>query len=143
MSEQQPRDEERIDAPDEPADESEQDNRDRVLGRLAGRILKAGAEAVAETSERLQKRGEDLPHQVLNTAVNLTSRGKDEMMTIVAREVRSYMEKLQVWPEVKSFMTSHALEVNASIRLKPVADAIDRAEEPEPEEPEDQSGGER
>ena len=41
---------------------------------------------------------------------------------MVAREVRLYLEKLRVGEELRGLMTDHSLEINASVRLKPLAE---------------------
>ena len=43
-------------------------------------------------------------------------------MTLAAEEVRSYLEKLRVGQELRSLLTEHSLEVQASIRLKPLVE---------------------
>ncbi len=127
--------------------DEERDDRGN-LGFLASRFLRAGAEAVAQTGERLRERGEDLkPRDIVRGAAGLTARGKDEVMALLAREVRSYIEHLGLVEEVERFATTHTLEVNASFRLKPLGEAEEEGDEPgvdddeatEPETPEEPS----
>ena len=111
-------------------DDRQDDRRDLTF--LASRFLRAGAEAVAQTGEKIRERGEDLkPRDLVRGAAGLTARGKDEVMAIMAREVRNYIEHLGLVEEVERFATTHSLEVNATFRLKPV--------EPAPEGPGDES----
>lgn len=91
------------------ADASGRD-RDGLLSDLAGRILRVGAEAVSVGAEKLREKGE--------SAASLTARGKEEVMTLLANEIRSYIEKLKVGDEVRSFLDDYTLEINASVRLK-------------------------
>ena len=92
------------------------------LGYLATKFLRAGAEAVAQTGEKVRERGEHLkPRDIVRGAAGLTARGKDEVMAAIAKEVRNYVEHLGLIEEVERFATTHALEVNASFRLKLVA----------------------
>jgi hypothetical protein len=109
---------------DEPGDAGSRDHRDGMLSDLAGRILRVGAEAVSVGAEKLREKGE--------SAASLTARGKEEVMTLFANEIRSYIEKLKVGDEIRSFLDDYTLEVKASVRLK--------AQEPGEEVPPDDSG---
>jgi hypothetical protein len=94
---------------------------ERPLGELATRLIRAGAEAAHKTSEKIRERGEDLrARDLVQGAANLTLRGKEELMTLAAKEVRGYLEKLKLGEELREFLTQHSLEVSASIRLKPL-----------------------
>ena len=86
------------------------EHRDGLLSDLAGRILRAGADAVSVGAEKLREKGE--------SAASLTARGKEEVMTLLANEIRSYIEKLKVGDEIRSFLDDYTLEVKASVRLK-------------------------
>jgi len=114
-----------------PADEHPP-RRDGVLGDLAGRFIRAGAEAVVNTGGRIKERGEDFnAREVLAGAAKAAGAGKDEVVTLIAKEVRSYLDKLEVGKEMADFARAHELEVNATFRLK------QRGEEPTPEKPEE------
>ena len=97
--------------------------REGLLTDLASRVLRVGAEAVSVGAEKLREKGE--------SAASLTARGKDEVMTILANEIRSYIEKLKVGEEVRSFLDDYSLEIQASVRLKALTDE----EKTEPAEP--------
>lgn len=113
--------------------DEERDDRGN-LGFLASRFLRAGAEAVAQTGEKIRERGEDLkPRDLVRGAAGLTSRGKDEVMALMAREVRAYIEHLGLVDEIEQFATTHTLEVSASFRLKPVP-PVEEADSGEPAE---------
>ena len=72
------------------------------------------------TGERIRERGEDLPKDLVMGAAHLGAKGKDELMTLVAQEVRSWLEKLEVDKELRRLMTEHSLEVKASFRLRSI-----------------------
>ncbi len=102
------------------SDETEQAQREHALGDLAGRLIRAGADAVSAGAEKLREKGEEFkPRELVTGAASLGARGKDELMTLVANEVRSYMEKLRVGEEITEFLTNHSLEL--SVSLKPLA----------------------
>ena len=97
--------------------------RERPLGTVAQKIIRAGAEALTQGAEKIRERGEDFSaREVLSGAAQLGARGKEELMTLAAEEVRSYLEKLRVGEELRALLTEHSLEVKASIRLKPLAE---------------------
>ena len=118
------------------SDDKRDDRRD--LGLLASRFIRAGAEAVAQTGEKIRERGEDLkPRDLVRGAAGLTARGKDEVMALMAREVRSYIEHLGLVEEIERFATTHSLDVSASFKLRPLDPA---ATAPRDDEADDVSG---
>jgi hypothetical protein len=95
--------------------------RESPLGDLATRLLRVGAEAVNQTTGRLREAGEDVkPREILSGAVRMTAKGREEVVGLVAKEVRMYLEKLRVGEELRALMTDHSLEIQASVRLKPL-----------------------
>ena len=109
--------------------------RDSALGEFASRLLRVGAEAVTQTTGRLREAGEDVrPRDLVSGAVRMTAKGREELVGLVAKEVRMYLEKLRVGEELRGLMTDHSLEIKASVRLKPFRD--ESAEAPEAEAPE-------
>jgi len=121
----------------------EQDNRERPLGDLATRLMRAGAGAVSVGAEKLREKGEDLKaREIVSGAASLTARGKEELMTLVAKEVRGYMEKLRVGEELTKFLTEHSLEVQASISLKSLVPAAKGSAEDPTEDPAEEASEE-
>jgi len=109
-------------------------SRESPLGDLATRLLRVGAEAVNQTTGRLREAGEDVkPREILSGAVRMTAKGREELVGMVAKEVRMYLEKLRVGEELRALMTDHSLEIQASVRLKPLgnqsSDAVDSGQE--------------
>jgi hypothetical protein len=106
--------------------DGQNDKRDdrRDLGFLASRFIRAGAEAVVHTSEKIREKGEELnPRDLMRGAAGLTSRGKDEIVAMIAREVRNYVDHLGLVDELERLASTYSLEVSASFRLKPLAEA--------------------
>jgi hypothetical protein len=104
-----------------PPDDWDESRRRRADGisDLAARFIRAGAEAVVNTGGKIKERGEDFrARDVLAGAVNATARGKDEVVTLVAKEVRTYLDKLELGKEIAEFARTHELEVNARFSLK-------------------------
>ena len=89
------------------------------ISDLAARFIKAGAEAVVNTGGKIKERGEDFrARDVLAGAVNATARGKDEVVTLIAKEVRTYLDKLELGKELAEFARTHELEVAAKFSLR-------------------------
>jgi hypothetical protein len=57
-------------------------------------------------------------------ALATSDKAKTEMVKMVAREVRHYLDELRISEDLLELARNHSLEVNASFRLKPVADAL-------------------
>lgn len=74
---------------------------------------------------RLLVRGEDVK-ELASTLLETSDRAKSEMVRMVAREVRNYLDELKLKEDVLELVRSHSLEINMSIHLKPLADAIDK-----------------
>jgi hypothetical protein len=85
--------------------EDDTPRREGMLGDLASRFIRAGAEAVVNTSGRIKERGEEFkPRDVLAGAAKAA--------------VRGYLDKLELGKELAEFARAHELEVNATFRLK-------------------------
>lgn len=112
------------DAPPRPEFEPETGRgRDRPLGTVAQKLIRVGADALTVGAEKIRERGEDFSaRDVLSGAAQLGVRGKEELLTLTAKEVRGYLEKLRVGEELRSLLTEHSLEIQASIKLKPLVE---------------------
>lgn len=100
--------------------------RERPLGDIAQKLIRAGADALTATSEKIKERGEDFhPLDVISGAARVGVLAKEEFLTLTAKEIRSYLEKLKVGEELRALLTEHSLEVKASIRLKPLLEKGD------------------
>jgi len=114
---------------------NETSDRDGGLGDLASRLLRVGTEAVSVGAATIrEKSGELHPKDLVSGAANLGAKGKDEIVTMIASEVRGYLNKLKVGEELRSLLTDHSLEVSASVRLKPVPKEHATAEPSDSEE---------
>ena len=75
---------------------------------------------LARLGRRLLDRGGELGKGVLETS----DRAKSEMVRMVAREVRNYLDELGLKDDLLGLATSHSLEVSVSLSLKPLAEAV-------------------
>jgi hypothetical protein len=62
------------------------------------------------------------PRELLDGFIATSDKAKNELMRIMAKEVRGYLNELQVKEALQELIQSHSLEVNASLRLKPHED---------------------
>lgn len=87
-------------------------------------------------TRRLIDRGEDARY-LLGTVLDTSDKAKTEVVRMVAREVRHYLEALKLEEDIREFLTSHTLEVQASFSLKPIADKVAPAPVPPADDPEE------
>ena len=76
--------------------------------------------------------------EVLGAVLDSGDKAKSELVRLVAREVRNYLEELGLHEDVKHLLTHYSLDVRASFSLRPLVDvAEDRASrsETEPSDP--------
>jgi hypothetical protein len=96
----------------EPAAEGHDDDLDSHEGRR--RLLRLG--------RRLLDRGDEVGRAVLETS----DRAKTEMVRMVAREVRTYLDELKLKDDLLDLATSHSLELSVSVSLKPLSESARR-----------------
>lgn len=60
---------------------------------------------------------------VLSSVLETSDRAKTEAVKLMAREVRGYLDALQLKEDLHWLLTNHSLEVKMSLSLKPLADA--------------------
>ena len=120
-----PEDRDEIEEPEfDEGDDDEGSARPRLLSRLARRLRNPG------------EIGEDAL-EMLGAVVESSDRAKTEMVRMVAREVRTYLEELKLKDDVRELITGHSLEMHLSLSLKPLA----AADTPDAGEPGDEAGG--
>ena len=59
----------------------------------------------------------------VTAVLNTGDKAKSEMVRMVAREVRHYLEELKIGEDVRELLTNYSLDVHASISLQPLAEA--------------------
>ena len=69
----------------------------------------------------------DDTREILGAMLETSDKAKTEVVKLVAREVRTYLEELKVMDDLKDLMTSHSLELKVSMNLKPLVEASDDA----------------
>ena len=104
--------------------------RDRLRG-IARRIFREleddeghdATDAPAEGREPPPPRGE--ARELLASMLETGDKAKTEIVRLVAREVRSYLDALELHKDLNHLLTNYSLEVKASVHLKPLAEALD------------------
>ena len=87
-------------------------------------------------SEDEQKESRELLSALLSTG----DKAKTEVFRLVAKEVRNYVEALELHKDLHYLLTNYSLEVKASFNLKPlVPEEADPTEETEPVREEDEA----
>ena len=65
------------------------------------------------------------PREVLGAVIDGGDKAKSELVRMVAREVRTYLEGMGLDEDIRHLMTNYSLDVQASFSLKPLAQAMD------------------
>ena len=66
---------------------------------------------------------------VLGAVLDSGDKAKSELVRLVAREVRNYLEELGLHEDIKHLLTNYSLDVNASFSLRPLAEKVDSTAE--------------
>lgn len=90
------------------------------LRGFARRILGEGDEPREEQDSQGgdPERGE--ARAMLHSLLETGDKARMEIVRLLAREVRSYLEALELHKDLHHLLTNYSLEVNASIHLKPL-----------------------
>lgn len=67
---------------------------------------------------------------LMGAFLETSDRAKTEMVKMVAREVRNYLDELKLKEDMRNLLTGHSLEVKMSLSLKPLADVSAHAPAP-------------
>lgn len=68
--------------------------------------------------------------EVLGGMLEMSDRAKTEAVKLVAREVRNYLDELRITEDIHELVTSHSLEVNLSLHLKPLSETARQPSDP-------------
>ena len=62
---------------------------------------------------------------LFGTVLETGDKAKSEMVRMFGREVRNYLNALEIGKDVHNLLTNYSLEISASVHLKPLADKIE------------------
>lgn len=122
-------------------------NEDRRLMDLARKLVRGGAEVVVSTQDVIRERAGDIkskeiPKELVESVAHITARTKDELVGLMAREFKNYLEKLDLVEEARSIIEQYSLDVNMTIRLRPNEAFTERNPGDDDEPVEDEETGE-
>ena len=76
-----------------------------------------------DESERIETR------EILASLLYTGDKAKTEVVRLVAKEVRGYIEALELHKDLHQLLTNYSLEINASFSLKPLTEDLSEAEQ--------------
>ena len=91
------------------------------IPELVKKTFTAGMGAVFTTEDQIRRVTKDMkmPKEVAGYMVNAASSTKDELMRIMAREVREFLQTVNVSEEIAKMLTMLSFEVKTEIRFIP------------------------
>ncbi len=98
----------------------------RVM-EFAKKIVRQGAEVVWTTQGALRDkasgvRNREIPRELVESVAHMTTRTKDELVGLMAREFKNYLEKMDLAGELRKVAENYTLDVKMKIRLTPNED---------------------
>ena len=113
----------------EPEPEPEPNRRGRLEGfipDIVKRTFYAGLGAVFTTEEGIRKIASDLklPKDVANYLIQSAASTKDEMFRVVGKELRGFLENVNLSGEMQKLLTSLSFEIKTEIRFIPNDEAV-------------------
>ncbi len=113
----------------EAAPEAEPNKRGRLEGfipDIVKRTFYAGLGAVFTTEEGIRKIASDLklPKDVANYLIQQAASTKDELFRVVGKELRGFLETVNISGELQKLLTSLSFEIKTEIRFIPNEQAI-------------------
>jgi len=94
--------------------EGGRERREPRLRDIARRFLVEPEEGQHEERGRIDAR------EMLGAVLETGDKAKTEVVRMVAREVRSYLEALELGEDIRDLLTNYSLEVHASFHLRPL-----------------------
>src|SRR5215813_4619266 len=88
---------------------------------LVKRTFYAGLGAVFTTEEGIRKLASDfhLPKDITNYLIQQAAASKDELFRVVGKELRGFLENVNVSGELQKLLTSLSFEIKTEIRFIP------------------------
>src|SRR5260370_26869978 len=115
-------DERQVDAKEGTAPEEEAGARGRLeqfIPEIVRRTFYAGLGAVFTTEEGIRKLASEfhLPKDVANYLIQQAAASKDELFGIFARELRNFLESVNLSGELQKLLTSLSFEIKHEVRF--------------------------
>jgi len=71
------------------------------------------------------------PRELMGAVLDTGDKAKTEIVRMLAREVRGYLEALELHKDLRHILTNYSLDIHTNLSLKPLASAEDSGEEGE------------
>jgi hypothetical protein len=99
---------------------------EQFIPEIVRRTFYAGLGAVFTTEEGIRKLASDfhLPKDVANYLIQQAASSKDELFRILAKELRGFLDGLNVSGELQKLLTSLSFEIKTEIRFIPNDEAV-------------------
>jgi hypothetical protein len=99
---------------------------DSLIPEIVRRTFYAGLGAVFTTEEGIRKIASDLklPKDVANYLIQQAAASKDELFRVVGKELRGFLESVNISGELQKLLTSLSFEIKTEIRFIPNDEAI-------------------
>ena len=110
----------------EKVDKSVRQRLEGLVPDLVKRTFYAGLGAVFTTEEGIRKLATEfsLPKDVASYLINSAQSTKDELFRIVAKEMREFLENMNLGNEIAKILTTLSFEIKTEIRFIPNAEAV-------------------
>ncbi len=109
-----------------PRDEARRGRLDHLIPDIVRRTFYAGLGAVFTTEEGIRKIASDLklPKDMANYLIQQAAASKDELFRVVGKELRGFLESVNISGELQKLLTSLSFEIKTEIRFIPNDEAI-------------------
>ncbi len=99
---------------------------EQLLPDIIKRTFYAGVGAVFSTEEGIRKMASDfhLPKDVASFLIQQAATSKDELFRIVAKELRNFLETVNLNQELQKLLTSLSFEIKTEIRFIPNDESV-------------------
>ena len=110
----------------EKVDKSVRQRLEGLVPDLVKRTFYAGLGAVFTTEEGIRKLATEfsLPKDVASYLINSAQSTKDELFRIVAKEMREFLENMNLGNEIAKILTTLSFEIKTEIRFIPNDEAV-------------------
>jgi hypothetical protein len=111
---------------DEKVERSVRQRLEGLVPDLVKRTFYAGLGAVFTTEEGIRKLATDfsLPKDVATYLINSAQSTKDELFRIVGKEMREFLQNLNISQEIAKILTTLSFEIKTEIRFIPNDEAL-------------------
>ena len=108
------------------ADERRRGRLEQFIPDIVRRTFYAGLGAVFTTEEGIRKLASDfhLPKDITNYLIQSAASSKDELFRVVGKELRGFLETVNISGELQKLLTSLSFEIKTEIRFIPNDQAV-------------------